>query len=139
MENKNFKYGELTGNVIGCALQVHSHYGSGLLKTIYQLGLEVELKLAGINFKKDYEMPVFYKGKIVSTQKIDFLIEEKLMIRIETVPSIENREIFFAIKNLEIHNIELCLILNFGSKSLQSKRVINKNFLPDRSNQKSIS
>lgn len=59
--NEKYKYSELTGKIIGCSIEVHKILGNGFQEVIYQRALAKELALQGLNFSREYEMPIFYK------------------------------------------------------------------------------
>jgi len=61
MINEKYKYSELTSKIIACAMTVHKALGNGFQEVIYQRALEIEMQLTGINFCREYEMPVFYR------------------------------------------------------------------------------
>jgi GxxExxY protein len=58
---KEMKYADITGKVIGCAIEVHKALGNGFQEVIYQRALEIEMKVAGLDFKREFEMPIFYR------------------------------------------------------------------------------
>jgi len=71
-----YKYSALTEKIIGCAMRVHSELGNGFQEVIYQRALEIEMTDSGINFSREFEMPVFYKQHQIGTRRVDFLVEE---------------------------------------------------------------
>ena len=71
----NLKYSELTAKIIGCAIEVHNILGVGFQEIIYQKALALELKAAGMNYVREYDMDIFYKGIKVGIRRVDFFIE----------------------------------------------------------------
>ncbi len=71
VDNK-YKYSELTGKIIGCALEVHKSLGNGFQEVIYQRALAIEMALQGIAFSREFEMQIFYKGYDIGTRRVDF-------------------------------------------------------------------
>jgi len=68
------KYEELTGEIIGCAMRVHSTLGNGFQEVIYQRCLAIEMTEADLSFQRELEIPIFYKGHNVGTRRVDFLV-----------------------------------------------------------------
>lgn len=119
---------ELTHKVIGCAMKVHSALKNGFQEIIYQRGLEVEMKEQGINFLREYEMPIFYKNKLLGKRRVDFLIEGKISLELKAISNLEDVHIAQALNYLEAYNVQTGLLINFGAKSLQYHRLRNKKF-----------
>ena len=69
---KNYKYADLTREIIGCAMRVHSELGNGFQEVIYQRALCIEIAEAGLAFEREYEMPVHYKEQQIGTRRVDF-------------------------------------------------------------------
>lgn len=127
--NEKYKYSELTSKIIGCAIEVHKHLGNGFLEVIYQRALEIEFRLQGINVQREFEMPLSYKGEEIGTRRVDFFVEEKIMVEIKAIIQLEDVHLAQAINYLEAYNLEVGLLINFGSKSLDFKRIMNKKFI----------
>lgn len=72
MINNRYKYSDLTSEIIGCAMKVHQTLGNGFQEVIYQRALEIELTLARISFKREFEMPIYYKGHLIGKRRVDF-------------------------------------------------------------------
>ena len=75
MINEQYKYSELTAKIIGCAMTVHKTLGNGFQEVIYQRALAIEMNLAGIEFHREFEMPIYYRDTHIGTRRVDFLIE----------------------------------------------------------------
>ncbi len=128
MIKEEYKYSELTGKIIGCAMQVHSALGNGFQELIYQRSLGYEMQLQKIEFSREYEMPVFYKDLQVGTRRVDFLVEEKISVELKALTKMEPVHLAQAINYLEAYNLEIGLLINFGETSLIFKRLTNKKF-----------
>jgi len=137
MEEK-YKYQELTHNIIGAAMEVHRYLGNGFQEIVYQRALAIELNLRNIHFEREKEMPLKYKGYDIGTRRVDFFIEEKIMLEIKAVIRLEDVHLAQAINYLEAYGMEIGLLINFGSTSLQFKRVMKPNHSPSN-NQKNHS
>ena len=126
MIKEEYKYSELTGRIIKCAMTVHSILGNGFQEVIYQRALEIEMSLAGIEFKREFEMPIFYRGEHIGTRRVDFLVEGAVSVELKALTQIEDVHYAQAINYLEAYNLEIGLLINFGERSLIFKRLKNK-------------
>jgi len=130
MIKPEYKYSELTGKIIGCAMEVHNELGNGFQEVIYQRALEYEMELQKIGFAREFEMPVLYKLKQVDSRRADFLVENKLSVELKAVIKLESVHLAQAINYLEAFNLEVGLLINFGNTKLQFHRLQNKKFKP---------
>ena len=130
MINKDYKYSELTGKIIGCAMAVHSDLGNGFQEVIYQRALQIELADQGFSFAREFEMPVFYKNVRIGTRRVDFLVEDIISVELKAVTQVKDVHLAQAINYLEAYNLEIGLLINFGQRSLEFKRFKNKKFRP---------
>lgn len=115
---------ELTGKIIGCAMEVHRILGNGFQEVIYQRALAIEMTQQGLEFSREHEMNIYYKNEYVGTRRVDFFVEEKIMVEIKAVIQMEDVHLAQAINYLEAYGMEIGLLINFGSRSLQFKRVM---------------
>ena len=130
MINKQYKYSELSSKIIACAMSVHKTLGNGFQEVIYQRALEIEMQLAGINFCREYEMPVFYRETQIGTRRVDFLVEGVVSVELKATTKLEDVNFAQAINYLEAYNLEIGLLVNFGEKSLNFKRLTHKKYNP---------
>ncbi|MBN1924648.1 MAG: GxxExxY protein [Prolixibacteraceae bacterium] len=128
MINEKYKYSELTGKIIGCAMEVYKALGNGFQEVIYQRALAYEMELQGLSFSREFEMPVFYKEIQVGTRRVDFLVEEKISVELKALIQIEPVHLAQAINYLEAYNLEIGLLINFGETKLKFHRLENKKF-----------
>ncbi|HRO76444.1 MAG TPA: GxxExxY protein [Crocinitomicaceae bacterium] len=119
------KHQELTHKIIGCAMEVHKHLGNGFQEVVYQRALAIEMQLQNINFSREHEMPLHYKGYDVGTRRVDFFVENTIMVEIKALINLEDVHLAQAMNYVEAYNLEIGLLINFGAKSLQFKRVHN--------------
>ncbi len=108
-------------------MEVHKMLGNGFQEVIYQRALEIEMQLQGLKFAREFEMPIFYKGENIGSRRVDFFVDEKVMVELKAVIKLEDVHLAQAINYLEAYKMEVGLLLNFGSKSLEFKRVM-KNY-----------
>ena len=123
-----YKYSDITGAVIGCAMKVHSALGSGFQELIYQRALSIEMKKQGIFFTREKEMPVYYSGYEIGARRVDFLVKEIVSVELKAKSKLNDIDLAQAINYLEAYDLEIGLLINFGAKSLEFKRVINGKF-----------
>ena len=124
--NDKYPLSDLTGKVIKCAIEVHKYFGNGFQEVIYQRALAIEFSLQNIPFEREFEMPLFYKGEQIGTRRVDFFVDGKVMVEIKVVIQLEDVYLAQAINYLEAYKMEVGLLINFGSKSLEFKRVMKK-------------
>jgi GxxExxY protein len=125
-----YKYSELTGKIIKCAMTVHSNLGNGFQEVIYQRAMAIELRLEGIEFRREVEMPIYYKESHIGTRRVDFLIDDLISVELKALTQLEDVHLAQAINYLEAYNLEVGLLINFGERSLNFKRLTNKKFKP---------
>ena len=116
-------YEDLTRKIIGCAMKVHSTMGNGFQEVIYQRALEIEMKYEGLSFEREKEMELFYRDEKIGTRRVDFLVEEKIMVELKAITKLEDVHYAQAINYLEAYKMQVGLLINFGGKSLEFKRV----------------
>jgi len=128
MIKEEYKYSELTGKIIGCAMKVHAALGNGFQEVIYQRALEIEMKEVDLSFSREHEMLIYYKQQQIGTRRVDFLVEGVVSVELKAITQLEDVHLAQAINYLEAYDLEIGLLINFGSKSLQYKRIINRKF-----------
>jgi len=133
--NEKYPLSEVTGKIIKCALEVHKHLGNGFQEVIYQRALAIEFEIQNVAFEREFEMPLFYKSHQIGTRKVDFFVEGKVMVEIKALVKLEEVHLAQAINYLEAYKMEVGLLINFGSKSLEFKRVMNKKIQSPSMNQ----
>ena len=130
MSTKEYKHSQLTGKIIGCAMTVHSPLGNGFQEVIYQRALALEISDEGISFNREHEMSVSYKGRTIGSRRVDFLVGNVVAVELKAVLQLEDVHLAQAINYLEAYNLEVGLPINFGARSLQFKRILNRDFRP---------
>lgn len=111
-------------------MNVHSELGNGFQEVIYQRALEIEMRLENIAFNREFEMPIFYKERRIGTRRVDFLVEGIISVELKAKTQIEDVHFAQAINYLEAYNLEVGLLINFGERSLNFKRLSNKKYKP---------
>jgi len=124
MKEKDYKYADITRTIIGAAMKVHSTLGNGFQEVIYQRALAIEMDKQGLSFQRELEIPIYYDGQEIGTRRVDFLVEEKVMVELKALTKVEDVHLAQAINYLEAYRLEVGLLLNFGAKSLEYRRVV---------------
>ena len=125
MIKKEYKHSELTSKIIGCAMKVHGTLGNGFQEVIYQRCLAIEMTKQELKFVRELEMPIFYDGEQVGTRRVNFFVEEVVMVELKALNSLDATHLSQGLNYLEAYNLEIGLLINFGAPSLEFKRLIN--------------
>jgi GxxExxY protein len=128
MINEKYKHSTINSKIIGCAIEVHKILGNSFQEVIYQRALEVEFCRNNILFNREFEMPVLYKNECIGTRRVDFLVEDKVSVELKAIIKLENVHYAQTINYLESYNLEVGLLINFGSESLEMKRLMNSKY-----------
>ncbi len=123
------KHKEITEKIIGCAMRVHAVMGNGFQEVIYQRCLAVEMTKQGLSFAREMEMPIYYDGVDVGARRVDFFVEDIVMVELKAIINLEDVHLAQAMNYVEAYRMEIGLLINFGSRSLQFKRVHNNKIL----------
>ena len=125
---KNFREesGDLTGAVIGAAIEVHRVLGAGFLESVYESALAVELRSKNISFERQKIISVTYKGHPVGEGRLDFLIENILIVELKAVTTLTPLHEAQVLSYLKATNCNLALLMNFNVTRLTNgiKRII---------------
>ena len=107
-------------------MQVHTFLGCGFQEVIYQRALAIELERANLKFKRELEFPIFYKDVTapIGTRRVDFLVEDKVLIELKALSVLEDLHLNQVLNYLKAYKIEIGLLINFGEKSLNYRRLI---------------
>ena len=117
---------DLTYKIIGCAMKVHNTLGCGFQEVIYQRCLALEMEKQGLGFARELEMPIYYEEVEVGSRRVDFLVENEVMVEIKAVVNLEDVHLAQGLNYLRVYNLEKGLLLNFGSTRLEVKRLFKK-------------
>jgi len=121
------KHEELTHKIIGCAMKVRSTLGNGLQEVIYQRALAIEMEKKGLTFKREMEMTIFYEEIDIGTRRVDFFVEDVIMVELKALIKLEDVHLAQAMNYCQAYNLPIGLLINFGAKSMEFKRVYNVN------------
>lgn len=118
----------ITKRIIGSAMKVHSTLGNGFQEVIYQRALEIEMQYENINFEREKEMKIYYRKEEIGTRRVDFLVEGEVSLELKALIKLEDVHLAQAMNYLETYNLKTGLLINFGSKSLEFKRLYNHKY-----------
>ena len=105
-------------------MEVHRVLGNGFQEVIYQRALAIEFASQGIDYSREHEMDIRYKGEVIGGRRVDFFVEGKIMVELKAVVKLEDVHLAQAINYLEAYGLDIGLLINFGNTSLQFKRVM---------------
>lgn len=125
---------KLTHKIIGCAMKVHNTLGNGFQEVIYQRALAIELEKQDLSFQREMEMSSYYDGIDIGTRRVDFFVENLVMVELKATEKLEAAHKAQAINYCEAYNMADGLLINFGGLSLEFNRVYNKKLVTPKSN-----
>lgn len=125
------KYKELTEKIIGFAMTVHRTLGNGFQEVIYQWALALEMTYNKLGFIREKEMEIFYRSQSIGNRRVDFFVEDLIMVELKAIIILEDVHLAQAMNYLEAYKTEIGLLINFGARSLQLKRVHNNKLIKD--------
>jgi GxxExxY protein len=114
---------DLTYKIIGCAMKVHAILGNGFQEVIYQRALAIEMKTRGLLFQRELEMQIFYEGVDIGTRRVDFLVENEVMVELKAVTVLDDIHLAQGLNYLVAYKLDKGLLINFGARSLEVKRL----------------
>lgn len=121
------QYGDITHKIIGCAMKVHNTLGNGFQEVIYQRALAIEMDKKGLSFSREMEMEIYYEGIHIGTRRVDFFVENIIMLELKARIKLEDVHLAQAMNYCQAYDLPVGLLINFGAKSLEYKRVYNVN------------
>jgi GxxExxY protein len=123
---KEYPFKDITSKIISCAIEVHSSLGPGLLENLYEEAIECEFKSRGIEYQRQKELEIRYKGKPIGNYRLDYLIENKVIVELKCVETFKNIHIAQVLTYLKAENLKVGLLINFNVEKLKDgiKRVI---------------
>ena len=111
-------------------MKVHSTLGNGFQEVIYQRALALEMPYHDLTFKREMEMYIYYREHNIGTRRVDFFVNDLIMVELKAVIKLEDVHLAQAINYLEAYNTEIGMLINFGAKSLEFHRLTNKKYKP---------
>ena len=124
MINNKFLYQELTGKIIHCCIDVHKELGCGFLEKVYQEALAIVFKEEGIEFEREKHLPIQFRGTTLQCDYIaDFVVDNKVILELKALAHLEPLFEAQVINYLRATGLQVALLINFGQKELQVKRI----------------
>jgi GxxExxY protein len=120
---------QVTYKINGCAMKVHRTLGNGFQEVIYQRCLAIEFEKSGLAFVREQEQSIYYEGMLVGSRRADFVVEKKVVVELKALLSLEDVHIAQAKNYLIAYQLPVGLLINFGSNSLQFKKIFNPNIV----------
>jgi len=114
---------EITDAIIAAAIAVHRELGPGFLESIYEQALAVEFAVRGIAFIRQKPIPLFYRDHQIGEHRLDFVVENKIIIELKAIEALENVHFAIVRSYLKAAGLADGLIPNFSSMPLTVKRV----------------
>lgn len=116
----------LSEEIIRCAIEVHRELGPGLLESVYETALCIELKRAAIEFKRQVGIPLYYKGELISEHRPDLIVGDRIVVDIKSITRFDPVHIAVMLTYLRVAQLQLGLLLNFNTPYLRQgiKRVM---------------
>jgi len=122
--DNSYEYSEITDKIIGLAIKVHKLLGPGFVEKFYEKALISELSAAKINHVTQKEIKIKYNNILLGSQRIDLIVEDKVIVELKTIPGISEGNIAQVVSYLKAAKAKVGLILNFAKNKLEIKRVI---------------
>jgi GxxExxY protein len=120
-----YPHQELTGQIIGAAIDVHKELGPGFLEKIYENALKIELMARGLVFESQVAIPVRYKGQVVGNYVADLIVESVVLCELKAADALIDAHDAQLLNYLKATRYKVGLLLNFGQSKTQIKRLIN--------------
>ena len=117
-------YRELSYQIVGLAMQVHSELGYGFLEKVYENALAYEIRKNGLEVEQQKEIKVYYENVEVGNYDADILVEGKVLIELKAVKNLDDVHRAQCLNYLKATRIKLCLLINFGNPPVEIKRLV---------------
>ena len=109
----------ITDGIIGCAIEVHKQLGPGLLESVYESAMCIELAAAGIRFTRQVGIPLYYKGRLISEHRPDLVVANRVIVEIKSVERFDPIHTAQMLTYLRVTGLKTGLVLNFNSALLK--------------------
>jgi GxxExxY protein len=121
---KEYPLSEVTAKIIAAAKAVHGTLGPGFEEVIYQRALALEFPAHGVDFSREVWIDIYYQGAKVGRKRVDFVADD-VMVEIKAKAALEDVDFVQTLSYLKASSYQVALLLNFGAKQLQIKRIVN--------------
>ena len=110
---------DLTEQIVGCGIEVHRHLGPGLLESVYESALCLELTTVGLSFTRQIGIPVYYKGTLIAEHRPDLIVRDRVIVEVKSVERFDYVFVAQMLTYLRITGLRVGLILNFNRAVLK--------------------
>lgn len=126
MGSVELKFKDITEKILGASFEVHKFLGNGFQEVIYQRALAYEMSKSGLRFAREIEQDIYYKdlSEPIGTRRADFVVEGKVLVELKALVQLEDVHYAQTLNYLKAYRLEVGLLINFGSKSLNFKRFV---------------
>ncbi len=124
MSVEELKHSDVTGEIIGAAMEVHKVLGHGFLESVYEEALAIEFQIREIAYERQKPIDVYYKGEIIKNFIADMVVDNKIIVELKAIKKFGDYEMAQVINYIKSTNMEIGLLINFGARSLEFKRLI---------------
>lgn len=122
---ESYKHSALTQLIIGAAMKVHRVIGPGFPEIIYHRCMLIELRRKGVNCSSEIKKDIYFEGNHVGSRRLDLLVEDKIIVELKAVTVVEPLYYVQIINYLKLFRMDVGLLLNFGTTSLEFRRIAN--------------
>lgn len=122
---RGYDFNDCTGRIIGLAFDVHNELGRGFQEVVYQRALAMELEAAGVEFGREQNIKIYYKGKHIDTRRVDFVIDDCL-VEIKARKELLPEDYVQTLNYLKASGYRVALLINFGGEKVEFKRFVNE-------------
>lgn len=124
-ENSKVIYPELSYSIVGILFKIHREPGNRYSEKIYQRAIAKALTRESFQYRREVYMPIIYDDEIVGKQYFDFVVEDKIVLEIKTVPRFRLTDFRQILAYLKHANLRLGILVNFRTESLRFRRIVN--------------
>lgn len=109
----------MSEEIIGCAIEVHRVLGPGLLESVYESALCIELKAAALDFKRQVGIPLYYKGELISEHRPDLIVSDRIVVEIKSIARFDPIHTAVMLTYLRVAHLQIGLLLNFNTPHMR--------------------
>ncbi len=109
---------QLTQRIIGCAIEVHQVLGPGLLESVYESAMAMELEFQKMGFRQQVLVPIQYRGRLIGEHRIDLIVENTVVVELKSVERFDRVFEAQILTYLRLTNLKTGLLINFNSRML---------------------
>ncbi len=129
MIEKQYKHSDITQKIIGAYYSVYNNLGTGFLEKCYEEALKIELHAMGLSVETQVPITVYYKGQVIGEYRADMIVEKTVLVELKAIKDIHESHFAQLVNYLRATEIEVGLLLNFGTIEPKPHRKIFENHL----------